>query len=66
MPDGSAIKVKAGTQRVDRAWRFIKARPHKNQKVKAGSKRIRARIRSAQYEYWCRTQCLHMCRKCKM
>ena len=79
MPDGSAIKVKAGTQHVDRAWRFIKARLHRNQKVKAGSKQIRARIRCAQHEYWFRGQDLWKktgelvqdamsaeCRKCKM
>ena len=54
--DGTQLKVKAGTQHVDRAWRFIKDRLKLNQRVRAGSKAIRSPIRSAQYEYWMRGQ----------
>ena len=54
LPGGKALKVKAGTQHIDRAWRFLKERIRRNQNVKAGSKAIQAQIRSAQYEYWLR------------
>eukprot|EP00438_Fugacium_kawagutii_P007345 Skav219312 [mRNA] locus=scaffold1152:119024:120103:- [translate_table: standard] len=54
LPGGKTLKVKAGTQHIDRAWRFIKDRIRRNQKIKAGTKAIRARIRGAQYEYWFR------------
>ena len=52
LPGGKVLKVKAGTQHIDRAWRFLKDRLRLNQHVKAGTKAIRNRIRSAQYEYW--------------
>ena len=52
LPGGKVLKVKAGTQHIDRAWRFLKDRLCLNQHVKAGTKAIRNRIRSAQYEYW--------------
>lgn len=54
LPGGRVIKVKAGTQHIDRAWKFLKERLRRNQHVKAGTKAIRIRIRSAQYEYWLR------------
>ncbi|CAJ1456734.1 unnamed protein product [Effrenium voratum] len=52
LPGGKRLSVKAGTQIIDRAWRFIKDRLKANQNVKAGSVILRAQIRSAQYEYW--------------
>jgi len=51
LPDGKTLKVKAGTKHVDCAWRFLKDL-RRNQRVKAGTKAIRAAIRSAQYECW--------------
>ena len=52
LPGGRRIKTKAGTQIIDRAWRFIKERLKRNQAVKAGSTMLAAQIRSAQCEYW--------------
>ena len=46
------LKVKAGTQIIDRAWRFMKERLQRNQNVKVGSARLRAKLRSTQYQYW--------------
>ncbi|CAE7777099.1 unnamed protein product [Symbiodinium sp. CCMP2592] len=46
------LKVKSGTQIIDRAWRFLKDRIAINQNVKAGSSLLRAKLRSAQYDYW--------------
>ena len=46
------VKVKAGTQIIDRAWRFLKQRLTLNQNTRAGSKLLRAQIQSAQYQYW--------------
>ncbi|CAE7815218.1 unnamed protein product [Symbiodinium microadriaticum] len=46
------ITVKSGTQIIDRAWRFLKDRIIVNQNCRAGSKALRAKLRSAQYEYW--------------
>ena len=46
------IRVKAGTQIIDRCWRFLKSRIRMNQHTNAGSKLLRSRLRSAQYEYW--------------
>ena len=37
LPDGRRIKSKAGTQIVDRAWRFIKERLQRNQHAKSAS-----------------------------
>ena len=54
LPDGRVLSVKAGTEHIDRAWRFLKDRLRRNQNVKAGSAAIRRQIRSAQYEYWFR------------
>ena len=52
LPDGRRLAVKAGTQVVDRAWRFIKDRVKINQNVKRNFTLLQAKIRSAQYEYW--------------
>ena len=46
------ITVKSGAQIIDRAWRFLKDRIIVNQNCRAGSKALRAKLRSAQYEYW--------------
>ena len=40
------------TQVIDRCWRFLKERVLVNQHTKAGSDLVRAKLRSAQYEYW--------------
>ena len=48
------LKVKSGTQIIDRAWRFLKEHISINQNVKAGSTLLRAKLRSAQCEYWYR------------
>lgn len=52
LPGGKKLKVKAGTQHIDRAWRFLKDRLPVNQSLLPGSCALRAKIRSAQYEYW--------------
>ena len=46
------LQVKSGTQIVDRCWKFLKERVQVNQHTKAGSSLLRAKLRSAQYEYW--------------
>eukprot|EP00439_Symbiodinium_sp_Y106_P044217 s6433_g5.t1 len=61
LPDGRRISCKAGTQIVDRAWKFIKARLSRNQYVKASSLLPAAQIRSAQWEYWNRQRDLWLC-----
>ncbi len=55
-PNGKTLNVKAGTQHIDHAWRFLKDRIHVNQSERAGSKALRARIRSTQYKYWMNVQ----------
>ena len=49
---GRKFKTKGGTQIIDRAWRFLKDRIHLNQHCRVGMPLLRAKIRSAQYEYW--------------
>ncbi|CAE7406098.1 unnamed protein product [Symbiodinium sp. CCMP2456] len=61
LPGGRKLKTKAGTQIVDRAWRFIKDRLRRNQAAKTGSTMLAAQIRSAQYEYWHRKDDLWLC-----
>ena len=61
LPDGRTIKTKAGTQIIDRAWRFIKERLRRNQRAKAGSSLLALQIRSAQWEYWHRNEDLWAC-----
>ena len=46
------VKTKAGTQIVDRAWRYIKDRLSLNQSTRPGSRLIRAQIQGAQFQYW--------------
>ena len=48
------VKVKCGTQLIDRCWKFIKERLSKGTHVRAGMSSLQAQIRSAQYEYWYR------------
>jgi hypothetical protein len=53
IPNSSkTMRVKAGTQVIDRCWRFIKDRLNANQHAKVGSHLLKAQIRSAQYQYW--------------
>lgn len=52
LPDGKYLSVKAGAQHIDRAWRFLKDRLPLNHSMLTGSSALRAKIRSAQYEYW--------------
>ena len=61
LPDGRRISCKAGTQIVDCAWKFIKARLCRNQYVKSSSLLLTARICSAQWEYWNRHRDLWLC-----
>ena len=61
LPDGSKIKTKAGTQIIDRAWRFIKERLRRNQNAKASSAMMSLQVRSAQWEYWHRNDDLWVC-----
>ena len=44
--------VKAGTQTIDRARRYLKDRISLNQNSTVGWKTLRAMLHSAQYEYW--------------
>ena len=46
------LKCKSRTQVIDRAWRCLKDMIVINQNCKADSKLLRAKLRSAQYEYW--------------
>ena len=46
------LRVKAGTQIIDRAWRFMKDRISLNQHTRTGTLLLRNKIRSAQYQYW--------------
>jgi len=52
LPGGKALKVKAGTQHIDRCWKFIKERVCKGTHSRADRKRLQFKIRAAQYEYW--------------
>ena len=49
---GKTLKIKSGTQVIDRCWKFLKERVLVNQHAKAGSSLLKAKLRSAQYEYW--------------
>ncbi|CAK0846225.1 unnamed protein product [Prorocentrum cordatum] len=51
LPDGSKIRVKAGAQIIDRAWRSIKTLIGTRADL-PGSRRLAASVRSAQFEYW--------------
>ena len=50
------LRVKSGTQIVDRCWRYLKERLNINQHAIVGSRLLRIQLRSAQYEYWLRGQ----------
>eukprot|EP00434_Breviolum_minutum_P034224 symbB.v1.2.030280.t2/scaffold3396.1/size57705/2 len=52
LPGGMTLQVKAGTQVIDRCWRYIKGRIVINQNSRAGSVALRAQLRSAQWRYW--------------
>ena len=61
LPNGKTIRRKAGTQIVDRAWRFIKDRLHLRQAATVGSTILRTQIRGAQYEHWKRDKDMWLC-----
>ena len=46
------LKVKSGTQIIDRCWRLLKERLHVNQNSRVGSRTLKMQLLSAQYEYW--------------
>ena len=48
------LAVKSGTQIIDRCWKFLKSRIVMNQNTRAGTRALRAKLRSAQYDYWTR------------
>ena len=50
------LRVKSGTQIIDRCWRFLKDRVTVNQNAKVGSHMLRCKLRSAQYQYWLKNQ----------
>ena len=50
------VRCKAGTQIIDRAWRFLKDHVQINQASRVGSAALRAMLRSAKYEYWYRNR----------
>ena len=60
------ITVKSGTQIIDLAWRFLKDRIIVNQNCRARSKALRAKLRSAQYEYWHKNDDLYLWLHCGM
>eukprot|EP00959_Pyramimonas_sp_CCMP1952_P178991 3741862-Pyramimonas_sp.AAC.1 len=51
LPGGSAIKVKAGAQIIDRAWRFI-GNLIGTRTYLPGNWQLAASVRSAQFECW--------------
>ena len=51
---GKTITRKAGTQTIDRCWRFLKSRMSLNQMAQPGSRSFAMAVRSAQFEYWTR------------
>ena len=51
LPDGRKVRVKAGTQIIDRAWRFILAHMV-GVSAPPGSRTLAAVVRSAQWLYW--------------
>ena len=61
LPGGKLLKVKAGTQHIDRCWKFIKERLAKGTNSRACMKRMTFKIRAAQFEYWNRGKDLWVC-----
>ena len=55
LPNGKKLKCKAGTQIIDRAWRFLKERVH-SVKLSPQSPQLVAYIRNGQWEYWHRNK----------
>jgi hypothetical protein len=55
LPGGKTLRVKGGTQIIDRCWKHIRAHIGQSPK-KPGSNVIRRKIRSAQWEYWNKNQ----------
>ena len=51
IPDGRVLRAKGGTQIIDRFWETLRAHIGRRTK-KVDSMAIRARVRSAQWEYW--------------
>jgi hypothetical protein len=51
LPNGRKLKVKAGSQIIDRAWAFVRQKI-KCLSCKVGSVRLEAAIRPAQWLYW--------------
>ena len=51
LPSGKTLKVKTGTQFIDRAWRFIKDRLGMIA-AKPNSRLLMTKIRAAQWCYW--------------
>ena len=55
LPNGRKLKVKTGTQIIDRAWQFIKKHIGQSH-YRVDSRAMTATIRSAQWSYWHRHQ----------
>ena len=53
--DGKMVTRRAGTQVIDRAWGFLKARIYKNQHTRPGALRATMEVRAAQWHYWNRS-----------
>ena len=51
LPDGTKLKVKTGTQVIDRAWRFFR-RHLEGLALQPGSNRLAAAVRPGQWLYW--------------
>jgi len=51
LPDGQKLRVKAGTQIIDRFWRHLRSHLEGNT-AGVGSATLRRRVRSAQWTYW--------------
>ena len=51
LPNGKKLRTKAGTQIIDRAWRFIRSNLVGHTK-KVGSLALRRAVRSTQWLYW--------------
>ena len=51
LPDGEKLRVKAGTQIIDRFWRHLRSHLE-GHTAGVGSATLRHRVRSAQWTYW--------------
>ena len=52
LPGGKLFKCNAGTQIIDRRWRYLKERIHANQHARAASATLRTMPRAAQHQCW--------------